>query len=208
MIRDLLADRGSRGVPRLDSGAQDSPVSVASVLLGEVVAEFLEEALAPGADLLVFDLGEFAEQLFLAGREVPGGLDDDLDELVAAAPAADVGHARALDPEDLAALGPSGTCSRSGPSSVGTSISAPRAAWAKLIGTWQNRSLRLRSKNGMLPDDDLDPQVAPRAPEVAELALVAELEPHAALDAGRDVDLELGDGVGPGPRPGSSGRGR
>ena len=100
--------------------------------------------------MLVFDLGELAEQLFLAGRQVPRGLDDDLDELVAAAPAADVGHAAALDPEDVAALGPRGTSRRSGPSSVGTSISAPRAAWAKLIGTWQNRSLRLRSKNGCL----------------------------------------------------------
>ena len=30
----------------------------------------------------------------------------------------------------------------------GTSSSAPRAAWEKLIGTWQQRSLRLRSKNG------------------------------------------------------------
>ena len=30
-------------------------------LLGEVIAKFLEEALAFGADLFVFDLGEFTQ---------------------------------------------------------------------------------------------------------------------------------------------------
>src|SRR3954451_19426744 len=52
-------------------------------VLGEVVAQFLEEALAAGADLLVLQLGQVAEQLLLAGAEPGGGLDDNLDEFVA-----------------------------------------------------------------------------------------------------------------------------
>src|SRR5262249_14740411 len=74
------------------------------LLLGEIVAKFFEEILAPGADLLVLDLGELAEQFLLAGRQVAGRLDDAPRQLVAPATAADVGHAPAPEPEDVAAL--------------------------------------------------------------------------------------------------------
>ena len=60
----------------------------------------------------------------------------------------------------------------------------------------------------MLLDHDLDPQVAPRSARIAQLALIAQLEPHAALDAGGDVDLEVSGASERARRPGNWGRGR
>src|SRR4051794_2500478 len=84
-------------------------------VLGEVVAELLEEAPAPGAHVGLLDLGQLAEQLLLAGGEAAGGLDVDLREDVAPGPAVEVGHAVAADPEDLAALRPLGDVEVVGP---------------------------------------------------------------------------------------------
>ena len=131
----------------------------------------------------MLDLGQLAEQLLLAGGEVPGRLDDDLDQLVAAAPAVDVGHPAALELEDVAALGPLGD--------------------VQPVGAVERRHLDLGAEGGLgeadrhladqvvavpleervLADLDLDPEVAPRGPGVARLPLVAELEPHPGLDA-------------------------
>src|SRR5262249_9806871 len=47
----------------------------------------------------------------------------------------------------------------------------------------------------VLLHEHLDPQVAPRRTGVAGLALPAELQPHAALDAGPHIDLQVGHGV-------------
>src|SRR5262249_20919003 len=79
-------------------------VVVVGGLLGEVVAELLEEVLAPGLDVVVLELGQLAEEFFLAGGQPGGGLDDDLDQFVAAAPAVDIRHAAALELQDLAGL--------------------------------------------------------------------------------------------------------
>ena len=136
------------------------------------------------------------------------GLDDDLDQLVAAAPAADVGHAAALEPEHVAALRPPGD--------------------VQPVGAVEGRHLDLGAEGGLreadrhlaeqvvavaleervLADQDLDAEVAPRGAGVARLALAAELEPHAALDARGDVDLQVRHAAATRPSPGSWGRGR
>src|SRR4051794_1905854 len=161
-------------------------------LLGEVISQFIEEAPPPGADLLVFDLRELPEQLLLPGGEVLGGLDHDLDQLVAAAPAADVGHPPRPDPQDLAALGPAGHVQVFGAVERGDFDLGAEGRLGEADGHLAPEVVPLPLEEGMLLDHDLDPQVAARGAEVAELALVAELQPHAALHARGDVDLELG----------------
>ena len=80
----------------------------------------------------------------------------------------------------------------SGPSSVGTWISAPSVAWAKLIGTWQIEIVAPPLEERVPLDHHLNSQVAPRRSDVSELALVAKLQPHAAFHAGWNIDLKLG----------------
>ena len=46
---------------------------------------------------------------------------------------------------------PAGTSIGSMPVSVGTCTVAPRAAWAKLMGTWQTRSLPFAASSGCVP---------------------------------------------------------
>src|SRR5262249_10577903 len=68
-------------------------------LLGEVVAQFLEETLSFRADVLVLELGELTEQLFLTRGELAWGLHDDFDQLIAPPAAGEIGHAAPPEPE-------------------------------------------------------------------------------------------------------------
>ena len=90
--------------------------------------------------VLLVDRLELTEELFLALRQAHGGLDDDVAEEVAVARAADALDALAAQAERLPALGLGGTLMVATPSSVGISISPPRAAVAKPTGISQCRS--------------------------------------------------------------------
>ena len=95
------------------------------------------------------------------GGELARRLDDDAHELVAAPVAVQVGHALAPQAEDVARLrARPGSSACACPSSVGTSISAPSAACAKLIGTSQTTSLPSRAKSGCSRDLEDDVEVA------------------------------------------------
>ena len=65
----------------------------------------------------------------------------------------------------------------------------------------------LAGEDVVRPLVDLDVEVAGRAAAGADLALPGEPDPHAVLDAGRDLDGEACGGCGPGRRRRTSGTG-
>ena len=137
----------------------------------------------------MLDLGQLAEQFFLPGGEVPRGLDDDLDQLVAAAPAADVGHPPPLEPEHVAALGPLGDVQPVRAVEGGDLDLGAEGGLGEADRHLADQVVAAPLEERVLADHDLDPEVAPGRTGVARLALVAELEPHAALDARGDSTL-------------------
>ena len=70
----------------------------------EIFFQFREEAFAFGGHVFVFQLGQLAEQSLFLFAEFLGDFDDDLDEQIAEAAAARVGHAFAAELEDGAGL--------------------------------------------------------------------------------------------------------
>ena len=65
----------------------------------DVILEFVEEAALSREDVEFFELGVFAEEVFLLFVELLGDFDEDLDELMALG-AAHVGKAEALEDEN------------------------------------------------------------------------------------------------------------
>ena len=72
------------------------------------------------------------------------------------------------------------------PPSVGTLMSAPSAASAKLTGTVEGQVVALAAEQRVRGDLDGDVQVAGRAAALAGRALAAQPDPLAVLDAGGD----------------------
>src|SRR5262249_42580241 len=71
----------------------------------EEIAHLVEEPLALRRHVLLFQLGQFAEEFLLALGQLARRLDQDLHEQVALPAAADARHALARQPQDLAGLG-------------------------------------------------------------------------------------------------------
>lgn len=93
-------------------------------------------------------LGELLEQLLLTVGQLFGDLDQDLNQLVAGAMAANVGQALALELEHFAVLGAAGDIELLAPLERGHFDLAAERAWANDTGTWQTRSLLWRVKIG------------------------------------------------------------
>src|SRR5208337_4280656 len=190
----LAANNGSGRPAGKQSGCRGSGFVGDPRILGllrEIVPQFLEEALAPGADLRVIDLGELPEQLLLSGRQVPRGLDHDLDQLVTPTAAADIGHAAPLDPDHLAALCAARNHDLLGSVERGVLDLGAQRGLGKADRDLGEEVVPPPLEKRMSPDHHLNTQVAPRRSDVSQFALVAKLQPHAAFHARWNIDLEL-----------------
>ncbi len=174
-----------------------SPTSRSLRFLGEIVAQFLEEALSPGTDLQVLDFSKLPEQLLLAGGQVPRGFNDDLDQLVAPAPAADVGHAATLDSDHLTALRAAGNHDIVGTIERGNADLGPQRGLREADRNLAVQIVAPPFEEGVPLDHHLDAQVAPGCSDVSQFALVAKLQPHAAFHTRWNIDLQLGRRRGP-----------
>ena len=115
-------------------------VVLGALFLSEIIAQFLEETLTTGTDRLVLDLRKLAEEFFLAGRQVLGRLDDDLDQFIAATSTIEVGHSAPLELDHF------------------TTLRATRNVEA--VGPFKGRDLNIGTKRGLREADrDLTMQV-------------------------------------------------
>ena len=158
--------------------------------LAEQLAHLVEEALGLRVGLLAGELGELLQQLALLRGQIGGRLHHDAHVLVAAPPPCRCGMPLPLSRKTFPVWVPAGIFIFTFPSSVGTSICAPSAAWVKEMGTSQSTSLSSRTKRGCSLHVDDHVEVARRAAVVARLALAGEPHPGAGVHAGRDLHRE------------------
>src|SRR5207253_3257976 len=159
-------------------------------LAREKGAELVGEALALGRDMFLFQLGQLAEELFLAPGQLPGRLHHQLDEKVTLAAAAQAGHAPAGDTQHLAAL------------DAAFQGLAKRAIERRHLdvaaeGGLADRDRHLADqmvavplKERMRPHVDAAVPVAAAAAAIASLALPTAANGSPVIDAGRDGDFQ------------------
>ena len=165
-----------------------SSFAIAAFALAEHLFELVDEALGERmVDVLAVELGEFLEQLALARGQAARRLDDHLDQLVAAPVAVKIDDALALEAQDLARL------------RAGRNLQLHFAFERRHFDLGAERGLRetdrhfdnhvvvLAHEHLVLLDVDDDVEVALRSAAVAGLALAAQLEARAVVDARRNL---------------------
>src|SRR6185503_5871169 len=160
----------------------------------------VEEALRHRVNVLARERRELLEQLSLSRRQLLRRLDDDAHELVAGAVAVQIRHAAAAQTEHLARLCP------------GRYLHLEAAVERRDLDLGAERGLgdadrhlahevrALAREDRMLLDVEHDVEVTRRPAVIAGLALAAELQPRAGVDAGGDLHV---DRVGHAPRAGT-----
>src|SRR3989475_2223970 len=151
----------------------------------------LEEALRQRVHLLAREAGELLEQLPLPGRELARRLDDHADDLVSPAVAVQVGDAAPLQREDLARLGASGHLDPRLALERRHLDLRPQGRLREAERDLAHDVVPLADEERMLAHAEHDVEVAGCAGVRPGLALAAQLESGAAVDAGRDLDVEL-----------------
>src|SRR5438034_3927202 len=151
----------------------------------------LEEALRQRVHLLAREAGELLEQLPLPGRELARRLDDHADDLVSPAVAVQVGDAAPLQREDLARLGASGHLDPRLALERRHIDLHPQGRLREAERDLAHDVVPLAHEERMLAHAEHDVEVAGCAGVRPGLAFAAQLESGAAVDAGRDLDVEL-----------------
>src|SRR2546427_1665773 len=151
----------------------------------------LEEALRQRVPLLARETGELLEQLPLPGRELARRLDEHADDLVSPTVAVQVGDAASLQPEDLARLGARGDLDPRLAVERGHLDLRPQGGLSEAERDLAHHVGSLADEERMLAHAEHDVEVAGHAGVRAGLALAAQLEARAAVDAGRHLDAEL-----------------
>ena len=137
------------------------------------------------------------QQFLLAGGQVGGGLDEQLDHQVAARAAVQMGHALALDPDGLAGLGPRRhgdgglalAVAGVGHQAGGVDLAAQgRDGHGNRHGDQQVQVVALEQVVRRHRQEDV--QVAARAAALTGVALARQADARAVVDAGGDLQVQ------------------